>query len=141
MSVSGGMPGLDRAVVVSDATCAVGTILTIDTTNTTATKLVMAAATAATTVALAVAQEASTAANTVLSARFAGIALVKVNGSSTAISEGDAIVATTAGVGVKIGTAGATANYPIGYALQPSSGNGDLIYVLIAPHERGKHTS
>lgn len=136
MSVSSGVPiaGGDITVKISDASIVKGTIVQGDTTDTTNTDLVCKAATAETTKPLGVTLEATTAADADCAIRVYGVALVKVNGSTSAIDIGDSICATTAGVGVISTTPDAAQQWAIGYALAPSAASGDYIPVLIDRH-------
>lgn len=115
----------------SDSSIAVGRLLQIDTTNTSNTELVVKAATADTQWIVGVTTDLTAAANRDVSFQIYGVCRVDVDGSGTAISEGDKIVATTAGQGVKFTAVDATSQNIVGVALAPSAADGDLIPVLI----------
>jgi hypothetical protein len=134
MSASNEYPVLQIGAVVSDSSISKFRIVQGDTTNTTNTTMVVAAATGETTLPVGVTYEATAAANRRCGITMGGIANVEVNGSGTAIDIGTRIVATSGGVGVANSTPDATDQYAIGIALAPSSASGDIIPVLIAPH-------
>lgn len=134
MSLSTGRSVLDVTGKISDASISAARIVQGDTTNTTNTDAVFAAATAETTKPLGVTLEPTTAANQDCLIRMLGIAEVEVDGSGTAIDIGTSICATTGGVGVSSSTPDAAQQWAIGYALAPSAASGDIINVLISPH-------
>jgi hypothetical protein len=65
---------------------------------------------------------------------MAGITKARVNGSGTAIVMGDELTCGAGGLLVK--HAGTAAHIVVGTALQGSTGNGDLIDVLIFDHKK-----
>lgn len=129
----GGNPTLLKAVTISDSSISAYRIVKGDTTDTTNSLMVCAAATASTVPPIGVTTDATTAADEKTTIVMGGIALVNVDGSGTAIDIGTAIVATTGGQGIAASAASNTAQYILGYALEPSAAAGDVIQVLIAP--------
>jgi hypothetical protein len=136
MSVSSGNWGPDITAICTDNSgITKGRIVQQDTTNSTNTSLQVLAATGETTKPMGITVEDSVAAdNSPVAIRIYGIAMCEVNGSGTAIENGDSICATSAGVGVVSTTPDATAQWAIGYALDPSAASGDFIRVLIDRH-------
>ena len=112
-----------------------------DTTNTTNIEAVVDIAANANAVQIGVLQEAVTEANQIRTVRVAGIAIIDVDGSGTAIDIGDSIIPKAGGQGIKAAAEGATAQFAIGYALAPSAADGDEIPVLIDRHRITKGTA
>ena len=125
----------------SDAAILPGVIVQIDTSNTDNQETVCKAATASTQKVFGVATTATTAANQEVTIQIGGICKVNCDGSGTSISEGDYIIATTAGQGIIIDTEDATNQYTIGLALQPCTADGDFIPVLIERNAINKGTA
>jgi hypothetical protein len=134
MSVSSGNGLLDKAMKVSDASIARYKLVKGDQTNTTNAEPVVTVAGAETERLIGITQEATTAANQFAAIRLAGISKLQVDGNAAAIDIGDSICAGTAGVGHKSTTADAAEQWAIGYALEPSTADGDVITVLIDRH-------
>ena len=134
MSVSSGQGVLDVAFKITDASILAAAIIKGDGTNTTNAERVGTVATAETDKVIGVTLEPTTAANQVIPVRLAGIARLKVDGNAAAIDIGDSICAGAAGVGHKSTTADAAEQWAIGYALEPSAADGDIIDVLIDRH-------
>lgn len=72
-------------------------------------------------------QETASASGDNVQVATAGVSLLKVDGSGTAIVAGDALMSGASGVGVKMAGAAGTLLPCIGYALAPSTASGDLI--------------
>jgi hypothetical protein len=134
MSVSNGNGLIDRAMKVSDASIARYKLVKGDTVNTTNSEKVVTVATAETDKPIGITQEATTAANGIVPVRLAGIGKLQVDGNAAAIDIGDSICAGAAGVGHKATAPDADQQWAIGYALEPSAADGDIIEVMIAPH-------
>ena len=134
MSMSEGLGNVGITCEVSDASAAEHLIVVGNTSNTTINKKVVAKATGSTVVPLGVTCEATTAANQNATIQVAGVAMVTVDGSGTAIDINDSIIPDSSARGVKAAAAGATEQIALGYALAPSSAAGDVIPVLIDRH-------
>lgn len=115
----------------SDASILPGVIVQIDTTNTTNTETVVKAATASSQIPVGITTTATDAADQEVTVQFGGICSCWVDGAAGAISEGQHIIATTAGQGIVIAAVGVPNQYPIGVALQPSAADNDYIPILI----------
>ena len=114
---------------ISDSSIAVGRFATYDTS--TNVLEVAKAATANTDVPLGVTTTATDEADKDATIQYQGMAKVQCNGNSVNIAAGDPLTATTAGVGVKVATASATAQWVHGIAQQPCTADGDMIPVMI----------
>jgi hypothetical protein len=125
----------------SDSAILPGKIVAVDTTNTDNQETVVAAATGSTEKVIGVATTETTAANQEVTIQIGGICKVNCKGDGTSISEGDYIIATTAGQGIVIDTEDATNQYTIGVALQPCAADGDMIPVLIERNAINKGTA
>jgi hypothetical protein len=137
MSFSNGWTGADITALCTDATgITTAKLVYQDTTNSTHAQLAVLAATGETTkpLGITVSGTSSAADNLPCVVRINGIALLTVDGSGTAIDNGDSICATTAGVGVIATTPDAAQQWAIGYAMAPSAASGDIIPVLIDRH-------
>lgn len=115
----------------SDSAILPGKILQIDTSNTDNQETVVKAATASTQKIIGVSTTETTAANQEVTVQYNGICRVNCKGDGTGIGEGDYIIATTAGQGIKIDTEDAANQYTIGIAMQPCVADGDFIPVMI----------
>ena len=134
MSVSSGINILNIPFKITDAAIAAYALVMGDTTYTTNSERVGTVATGETDKPLGVTLEATTAANQTIPVQVAGVARLKCDGNAAAIDIGDSICAGASGVGHKSTTPDATAQWAIGFALEPSAADGDIIDVLIAPH-------
>lgn len=128
MSVSLGLDHNRESVVISDASCGEYLLVVIDTTDTTVDSLVCKKAADGSVLYHGITLEPTTAADEPTTIATEGTKVpLKVDGSGTAISEGDELMADSSGRGIKA-TAG---NNVIGYALQPSSAANDVILIHI----------
>ncbi len=123
--------GLITTVEVSEAVYE-NTAAMIDTSNTTNTKIVCKTATAGAQV-VGIFKEDIASGYKGKIALAAPIVFFKVAGNSTAISEGDYLIVTTGGHGIKSTT---DRDKIVGIALAPSAASGDVIPILFAPAER-----
>ena len=115
----------------SDSTIASGVIVQLDTSNTSNTETVVKAATASSQIPIGITTTATAAADEEVTIQIGGIALCWVDGNAGAISEGQHVIATTAGQGIVVAAVGVANQYPIGVALQPSAADNDYIPILI----------
>lgn len=135
MSASNGVSiGLDVTAKISDASIAKFKIVIGDTTDTTNADMVMTVGTAETDKPLGITQEATTAADADCLVRMGGISKCVVDGNANAIDIGTSICAGAAGVGHASTTPDAAQQWAVGYALEPSAADGDIIKVLVSPH-------
>lgn len=77
-------------------------------------------------------QETASASGDVVQVATAGISMLVVDGSGTAIAAGDALMSDGSGRGVKLAGAAGTLRPCIGYACAASTAAGDLIPCLIS---------
>ena len=129
--ISNGVPGQDLSYRLTTAASDAFRIVTTDATNSTRLNRTAVIAAASTAPAIGILQNGVTAANEQVAVRISGISALIVNGNSVNIAAGDQIVATTAGVGIKIAAVGATAQHVIGIAQEPATTDGATIDILI----------
>lgn len=131
MSVSSGNVGPDVSAKCSDSSIAEFRIVTIDTTDTTQDELVVKAATGSTVPLVGITLDNTDSADLNVTYRMYGIAKLRVLGNSDNISEGDLLVASTGGKGIKFSSPSGTTQFIIAQALAPSTADNDIIRVQI----------
>ena len=134
MSVSTGLCGVDMTFISTAGTLAEAVLVTGDTSNTTNALKAVVVATGDTVVPIGVSNESSDAANQQVSIRISGVVLLTVDGNAGAIDINDSIVSNGAGSGVKATAEDQSAQWAIGFALEPSTAAGEQILVLIDRH-------